>query len=81
MKKIGSSVFPLAGETLVGDLPGVESEGQPHCVLGMEEEDGFEGRIVVVELKFDLVDVVLEVMGEYTLQHLFLLFGWELGVV
>ena len=81
MKKIGSSIFPLAGETLVGNLPGVEGEGQPHCILGMEEEDGLEGRVVVVELEFDLVDVVLEVVGEHTLQHLFLLCGRELGVV
>ena len=81
MKKIGSSIFPLAGETLVGNLPGMEGEGQPHGVLGMEEEDGLEGGVVVVELEFYLVDVVLEVVGEHTLQHLFLLFGRELGVV
>ena len=81
MKQIGSSIFPLIVETLASNLPGVKGEGQPHGVLGMEEEDGFEGRVIVVELEFDLVDVVLEVVGEHALQHLFLLFGRELGVV
>lgn len=52
----------------------MKSKGKSQCLFGMFQENVFELRVVVVELKSNFVDVLLDILSKDSFEDLLLLF-------